>query len=216
MAAEADVFLHNWAPGKAAQLGLDHEDLAAVDTALVYAYTSGWADRLAGAPMGTDFMVQARTGVGEAARPADEPPAPSLMTLLDVLGGLLGAEAVLAGLLLRERTGCGVRVDSSLLGAADVVTAPARARVAAGLDPRRPAGFRRPLPTTDGWIAVPDHAAIPPDVRELSTERALERLRGRGLPAVPVVTDLAGLLSSASISRDEHGAPAVPDPWSFA
>ncbi|MFJ1733449.1 CoA transferase [Streptomyces sp. NPDC088254] len=216
MAADADVFLHNWAPGKAAQLGLDHEHLAVANPALVYAYTSGWADRLPDAPMGTDFMVQARTGVGEAVRPAGEPPAPSLMTLLDVLGGLLGAEAVLAGLLLRERTGRGVRVDSSLLGAADVLTAPARARAAQELDPRRPAGFRRPLRTADGWIALVDHAAVPYEVSELSTERALKRLRDRGLPAVPVVTDLADLLSSGSISRDAHGAPAVPTPWSFA
>ncbi|MFJ2737515.1 MULTISPECIES: CoA transferase [unclassified Streptomyces] len=216
MAAQADVFLHNWAPGKAAELGLDHEHLGAANPALVYAYTSGWAGRLHDAPMGTDFMVQARTGVGEAARPADEPPAPSLMTLLDVLGGLIGAEAVLAGLLLRQRTGAGVRVDSSLLGAADVLTAGARARAAQGLDPRRPAGFRRPLPTTDGWIALPDRSAIPYDVRDLSTAQALERLRGHGVSAVPVVTDLADLLSSGSISHDAHGAPAVPDPWRFA
>ncbi|MFJ4283417.1 CoA transferase [Streptomyces massasporeus] len=216
MAADADVFLHNWAPGKAAELGLDHEHLSAANPALVYAYTSGWAGRLPGAPMGTDFMVQARTGVGEAVRPADEPPAPSLMTLLDVLGGLIGAEAVLAGLLLRQRTGAGVRVDSSLLGAADVLTAPARARAAQGLDPRRPAGFRRPLPTSDGWIALADHCAVPYDMRDLSTAQALERLRERGLSAVPVVTDLAGLLSSGSISRDAHGAPAVPAPWRFA
>lgn len=77
MVADADVFLHNWAPGKAAQLGLDHEHLATVNPALVYAHTSGWADRLPDAPMGTDFMVQARTGVGEAVRPAGEAPAPS-------------------------------------------------------------------------------------------------------------------------------------------
>ncbi|MFF7892592.1 CoA transferase [Streptomyces sp. NPDC007907] len=216
MAAGADVFLHNWAPGKATQLGLDHEHLAAANPALVYAYTSGWAGRLTDAPMGTDFMVQARTGVSEAVRPAGEPPAPSLMTLLDVLGGLLGAEAMLAGLLLRERTGRGVRVDSSLLGAADVLTAPARALAAQGLDPRRPAGFRRPLRTTDGWIALADHCAIPYDVSDLPTDRALERMRERGLPAVPVVTDLADLLFSGSISRDAHGAPAVPTPWSFA
>ncbi|MFF1734636.1 CoA transferase, partial [Streptomyces sp. NPDC058247] len=216
MAADADVFLHNWAPGTAARLGLDREHLAAANSALVYAYTSGWADRLPDAPMGTDFMVQARTGMGEAVRPADEPPAPSLMTLLDVLGGLLGAEAILAGLLLRERTGRGVRVNSSLLGAADVLTAPHRARAARGLDPRRPAGFRRPLRTADGWVALADHSAIPYDVSELSMDQALERLRDRGLAAVPVVTDLADLLSSGPISRDEYGAPAVPDPWSFA
>ncbi|KJY42865.1 acyl-CoA transferase [Streptomyces sp. NRRL B-1568] len=218
MAAEADVFLHNWAPGRAARLGLDREHLAAANPALVYAHTSGWAGRMPNAPMGTDFMVQARTGVGEAARPAGEPPVPSLMTLLDVLGGLLGAEAILAGLLLRERTGRGVRVDSSLLGAADVLTAPAHARAAQGLSPRRPAGFRRPLPTADGWLAPTDADAAGAAVHNLShlpAEQALNVLHSRGLTAVPVITDLADLLSTGTVTRDTHGAPAVPDPWSF-
>ncbi|MCX4694756.1 CoA transferase [Streptomyces sp. NBC_01408] len=223
MAARADVFLHNWAPGKAAELGLDADDLARVNPALVYAYTSGWADRLRDAPMGTDFMVQARTGVGEAVRPRGEAPAPSLMTLLDVLGGLHGAEAVLAGLLLREHTGHGVRVDSSLLGAADTLTAPALRRAARGEDPRRPAGFRHPLVTADGWIAASDGsaaAAAAYDLRELSTCDALAQLSAHGLSATAVTTDLSDLHHDArfagSISRDAHGAPAVPDPWSFA
>ncbi|MEU2828878.1 CoA transferase [Streptomyces lavendulae] len=223
MAAGADVFLHNWAPGKAAELGLDSDDLARVNPALVYAYTGGWADRIADAPMGTDFMVQARTGVGEAVRPEGEIPAPSLMTLLDVLGGLHGTEAVLAGLLLRERTGRGVRVDSSLLGAADTLTAPALARVARGENPRHPAGFRHPLPTADGWIAPSDDSALAAaayDLRELSTPDALARLGSHGLTATAVTTDLSDLHHdprfAGSISRDAHGAPAVCDPWSFA
>ncbi|MFF4099302.1 CoA transferase [Streptomyces sp. NPDC001903] len=223
MAAQADVFLHNWAPGKAAALGLDSTHLAAVNPALVYAYTGGWAGRIPGAPMGTDFMVQARTGVGEAARPQGEPPAPSLMTLLDVLGGLLGAEAVLAGLLLRERSGgAGVRVDSSLLGAADVLTAPALRRALRGEHPRRPAGFRSPLRTADGWIAPTDTCAPATaayDLRELPTAEALGQLRAHGLSATAVTADPADLHHDprfpGSISRDAHGAPAVPDPWSF-
>ncbi|MFJ7268896.1 CoA transferase [Streptomyces sp. NPDC099050] len=293
LAAGADVFLHNWAPGKAAELGLDCADLARVNPALVYAYTGGWGTgRIADPPMGTDFMVQARTGVGEAARPEGEPPAPSLMTLLDVLGGLLGAEAVLAGLLLRERTGRGVRVDSSLLGAADLLTAPALLRARRGERGRRPAGFRTPLRTADGWIAPADadaRAAAEASrvLADLSTEDALRALRARGLTATAVTTDLADLHHDprhdrrhepdpashvsphvgphdsrhvaphvgphdsrhvgphdsrhvgphdgphvsphdsphddphhdprcpGSISRDAHGAAAVPDPWSF-
>lgn len=222
MTAQADVFLHNWAPGKAAALGLDHPDLTAANPGLVYAYTSGWADRLHDAPMGTDFMVQARTGVGAAVRPADEPPAPSLMTLLDVLGALHGTEAVLAGLLLRLRTGHGVRADSSLLGAADTLTAPALRRAARGADPRPPAGFRRPLRTADGWIAPADTCAAEAarhDLDGLSTTDALTRLRGRGLTATPVTTDLARLRDDprfpGAITHDAHGAPAVPDPWSL-
>ncbi|KPC63950.1 acyl-CoA transferase [Streptomyces chattanoogensis] len=225
LVAGADVFLHNWAPGKAEELGLGAGSLASVNPRLVYAYTSGWAGRLPGAPMGTDFMVQARTGVGEAVRPADEPPAPSLMTLIDVLGGLVGAEAVLAGLLLRERTGRGVAVESSLLGAAETLTAPAVRRAAAGRDPRRPAGFRRPLPTADGWLAPADGssaeaAAESARIRELTSHQAVAVLRERGLSATAVITDLTALPEDprlrGAFTRDPHGSLIVPSPWRFA
>ncbi|MEU9337889.1 CoA transferase [Streptomyces sp. NPDC048290] len=177
MAAEADVFLHDWVPGSAAALGLGHADLAAVNSALVHARTPH-------APMA--------------------PP-------LDILGGLLGAEAVLAGLLLRHRTGTGVRVAPSPRAAADLIATATRARA--------PSGFRQPLRTADGWIALPDDetgAAPPPgDLVNLPTETALWQLYERGLSAVPVVTDLAGLLATPHIRRDPHGAPIVPAPWVF-
>ncbi|MFF5213277.1 CoA transferase [Streptosporangium sp. NPDC000396] len=219
----ADVFVHNWAPGTAERLGLDDDDLSVVNPGLVYAYTSGWAGRLADVPMATDFMVQARTGMGEAVRPAGEPPAPSLMTLLDVLGALLGAEAVLAGLLLRERTGHGVRVDSSLLGAAEMLTEPALCRVASGAGPRRPAGFREPLPTADGWVSVADDCAGQVNAVSLTkrdTAEAVASLRRRGVRATAVTTALDKLPSdprfASALTRDVHGAVAVPTPWRFA
>jgi hypothetical protein len=56
------------------------------------------------------------------------------MTLTDVLGGLVCAEGVLAGLLAHERTGRGHRVDSSLLSAAHLL----RRRPAAPRHPRVP------------------------------------------------------------------------------
>jgi len=225
LAAGADVFLHNWAPGKAEQLGLGPDHLAAVNAGLVYVYTSGWAGRLADVPMGTDFMVQARTGVGEAARPVDEAPAPSLMTLLDVLGGLLGAEAVLGGLLLRARTGRGVHVESSLLGAAETLTAPALHRAASGGGARRPAAFRRPSPTADGWIAPSDDSAAAvcgrsAELRQLTSQQALDALRADGLSATAVTTDLGALPHdprlAGAFTRDPLGSLVVPSPWRFA
>ncbi|WEB44622.1 CoA transferase [Streptomyces yunnanensis] len=224
LVAGADVFLHNWAPGRAERFGLDADHLAAVNPRLVHAYTSGWGGHLPGAPMGTDFMVQARTGVGEAARPADEPTAPSLMTLIDVLGGLLGAEAVLAALLLRERTGHGVRVESSLLGAAETLTAPALRRAGVGREPRRPAGFRRPLPTADRWIAPADDSARTANTQSghlarLSSHEAVAVLRDQGLTATVVTTDLAALPTDprlrGALTRDPHGSLVVPSPWRF-
>ncbi|MEU8205861.1 CoA transferase [Streptosporangium sp. NPDC049046] len=226
LVADADVFVHNWAPGTAERLGLDDRDLSAVNPALVYVYTSGWAGRLADVPLGTDFMVQARTGVGEAVRPAGEPAAPSLMTLLDVLGGLLGAEAVLAGLLLRERDGRAVRVDSSLLGAAELLTGPALRRAADGGRARAPEGFRRPLRTTDGWVSVADDstgqvgATSLNEITAMTSAEALASLRRRGLRATAVTTSLEALPAdprfAAALARDEHGALAVPAPWRFA
>ncbi|MBM7775539.1 crotonobetainyl-CoA:carnitine CoA-transferase CaiB-like acyl-CoA transferase [Actinokineospora baliensis] len=139
----ADVFLHNWAPGNAERWGLTAADLPGT----VHVHTSGWADAPEDdLPIGTDFMVQARTGLADLVRPLDEVAAPSMMTLVDVLGGLIGAEATLVGLLARRATGRGVSVRSSLLGAATALSR--------GVSGRRPVGFRRPVDGQVGGVPV--------------------------------------------------------------
>jgi crotonobetainyl-CoA:carnitine CoA-transferase CaiB-like acyl-CoA transferase len=121
LVAGADVFLHNWAPGRAAAYRLDTGDLAAVRAGLVYAHASGWGGALgADPPKGTDYLVQAHSGLAARVWP-DHRLAPSLFTLTDVLGGLVCAAGVLAGLLAVLRTGRPQRVDSSLLSAAGLL-----------------------------------------------------------------------------------------------
>lgn len=123
---EADVFVQNWAPGKAEHYRLDAEHLHRIRPELVYAQASAWGPNVASteAPLGTDFMVQAHSGLAEI---LGEPgaPRPSLMTLLDLLGAHLCIEGVLAGLAHRYLHRRGARVTSSLLGAADVLLAEA-------------------------------------------------------------------------------------------
>lgn len=225
LVSSADVFLHNWAPGKAENFGLGAEDLASVRSGLVYAYTSGYAGRIQDPPLGTDFMVQARTGLGEVIRPEDQPPAPSLMALVDVLGGLLGAHAILGALLDRERTGRACQVESCLLAAADLLQADAVRAVNEGGTGRQPAGFRRPLRTADGWCAPSDQDASSAArhahrLREISTVDAIGLLREHGLHAAPVTDDLATLPAdprfAAVIAPDKHRCPAVQSPWSFS
>lgn len=119
LVADAHVFLHNWAPGKVTQWALDDTDLVRTRPDLVYAWASGWF----GAPgrdhpQGTDFLVQARTGMAARLAVPGDSPTGSLMTLTDVLGALVCVEAVLAALLARLRTGRGQRTDSSLYSAA--------------------------------------------------------------------------------------------------
>ncbi|MFE6197588.1 CoA transferase [Streptomyces sp. NPDC057838] len=225
----ADVFLHNWAPGKAARLGLDAGDLCAARPGLVYAWASGWGGALGPEPpVGTDYLVQAHSGLAAALRPAHEPPAPSLMTLTDVLGGLVCAQGVLAALLARLRTGRGSRVDSSLYSAACLVP---RAR-------RRPGATGRPLRTRDGYLwpgpwdrarphrlapafglpAGADAEAIARRARTLPTAAWLPGLAAAGVPATPVCTGLAGLARdprfAPALTVGEYAAPLAP--WEFS
>ncbi|MFJ6562191.1 CoA transferase [Streptomyces sp. NPDC091412] len=145
---DADVFLHNWAPGKAAAWHLDATDLAGVRPGLVYARASGWGEALGPTPpLGTDYLVQAGSGLAGLTARHGEPPTPSLMTLLDVLGGLVCAEGVLAALAARstggrDRHGSAplLRVDTSLLSAATVLT-----RHGSGAAPSRRPGPSVPL-----------------------------------------------------------------------
>lgn len=94
--ADADVFLHNWAPGRAESWHLTAADLAAVRPGPVYAAASGWGSHLGDhPPLSTDYVVQAHSGLAAALSPPHEAPAPSLMTMTDVLGGLVCARGVL-------------------------------------------------------------------------------------------------------------------------
>ncbi|WP_308288493.1 CoA transferase [Streptomyces macrolidinus] len=222
LAATADVFLHNWAPGKAGRLGLDSEDLR---PGLVYAWASGFGDTLGERPpLGTDYLAQVHSGLAAAVRPADEPPAPSLMTLTDVLGGLVCAQGVLAALAARERTGRGGRVDSSLVSAAALIPRPAH-RV-------HWTPWDRPLATADGHLYLGPEARARPeamrrlfdraDAKSLTTQEWTRRLAEAGLTATPVRTDLAVLAHDPAF----RSAIAPPDPvtgharpyapWEFA
>ena len=184
LATEYDVFLHNWAPGKAEQLGLSG---AGLPPGIIYIHTSGWAGAdLTDLPPGTDFMVQARTGLAELVGPPDTPAAPSLMTILDVLGGVLGAEAAIIGLLRRRAVGGGVAVESSLLSASNIL----RRHACAGM----PAGTRQPFRMDGQWVvtdASGGTAHVTTDLTELLDD-----------PRFATV-----------IGRDDHGCPALAMPW---
>lgn len=200
LAASAEVFLHNWAPGRDRAWRLTAADLAAVRPGLVYAAASGWGPRPGPRPpLGTDFVVQARSGLAAAVRPPGEPPAPSLMTLVDVLGGLVCAQGVLAALVARERAGAGRAVHTSLVSAA-------------GLVPRRRGERLGPVRTLDGHVVLSRPA---PEVVGTAPEREptaalLDRLGAHGVAAVAVAAD------PGALARDPRVAPALAGPpWEF-
>jgi len=105
-ALDADVFVHNLAPGRAEAYNLDRAGNR------VYAHADGWGDTLGpNPPIGTDYLVQAYSGL--SARQ------PSLLTLTDVFGGLVATTGILGALLAPGRH----RLHSSLLSGASVLAA---------------------------------------------------------------------------------------------
>ena len=169
--ASAHVFLHNWPPGRSERLGLGADELAADHPSLVHVHTGGWADALpAPQPLGTDFLVQAHSGVAALVNGPGEPPAPSLMTITDVLGGIIGAEGAVAALLALVRTGTGVRSETALVDAARLLRdstrlqGPARPR-----DPDSPRHRDRDSRRYGDRVAA---AAVTVDLAAMAADRA--------------------------------------------
>ncbi|SOD41137.1 CoA transferase [Nitrosovibrio sp. Nv4] len=128
LAEHADVFLHNWAPGKAVLLNLDHEALTAINPSLVYVYAGGWATDSAAnvsssSMPGTDFMAQAYSGVAKKIAEASGIRGGSLFTVLDVLGGVVAAQGITIALLNRCMNNVGAKVTSSLMSSATLLCA---------------------------------------------------------------------------------------------
>ena len=213
----ADVFLHNWRPGKAAEWGLEFDDLARCRPGLVYAGVSGWGDRAdVRHLLGTDFLVQAYAGLGEWLHAEDEPPFPSRMILCDLFGALVATEGVLAGLHRRQRAGRAQEVRSSLLAGAMALQAhvlddPGRHRPAWGpLD--------RPLPTAGGHLMADDATAVAGHLHERTAAQWEDELLAAGIPAAVVCEHLASVPADPRLSdlfEPVGGGFAPRSPWSF-
>ncbi|MGA5810837.1 CoA transferase [Streptomyces cellulosae] len=222
--AQADVFLHNWPQGRAERLQLSAEDLWRIRPSLIYAHADGWAPH-AGPAMprvASDWSAQTHSGLAVSLRSAGEQPAASGVTVLDILGGHISAEAVLAALLHRQITGQARAVYTSLLAGAQLLL-PHRAA---------PSPVFHPLPTADGYLAV--HSAtstrralrLSPDADRQAVIHALSRhpahYWAKELPAAGAVCTL--VRSPADIIADPVHAPhltrehalLVRAPWSFA
>ncbi|MCG3752920.1 CaiB/BaiF CoA-transferase family protein [Amycolatopsis sp. Poz14] len=115
--ARADVFVQNLAPGAAARLGFGAEELRAGHPELVAVDLSGYG---AGGPReqrkAYDMLVQAEAGLIGITGTPDTPVKTGIPTS-DIASGMYCAQAVLAALLRRWRTGQGATVEVSMLEA---------------------------------------------------------------------------------------------------
>src|SRR5919201_601518 len=113
LAMESDVVVENFKPGVAARLGVGHEQLRAAKPALVYASVSGYGQSHP-EMAGYDQIAQGTSGLMSLTGPPGGPPTKVGIPIGDVAAGMFAAQAIMAALLARARTGAGAHIDVAL------------------------------------------------------------------------------------------------------
>ena len=115
LAREGDVLMENWRPGVADRLGVGHAHLLALNPKLIYCSvtafgsTGPYVDR-----PGFDPLLQAMGGL-MTLQGFGGPPQYLRTAPTDYYTAAIAAQAVLAALFVRQRTGRGQRIETSLL-----------------------------------------------------------------------------------------------------
>ncbi len=160
LASAGDVVIENFRPGTMERLGLGFETLRKANDRLVYCGISGFgrSGPEANRP-GYDLILQGESGVMDITGDADGPPTKVGTSIADLVTGLYAAQAVLAALAQRQRTGKGGRVDVSMLDSmASLLTFNAGMYYTSGKSPKR-RGNAHPtispyetFQASDGWF----------------------------------------------------------------
>ncbi|MGA2128347.1 MAG: CoA transferase [Xanthobacteraceae bacterium] len=115
MAAKADVFVENFAPGAIERLGLGYDVVREINPGIVYAQVKGFGT---GGPfennLAFDMIAQATGGVMSITGERDGPPLKPGVTLGDTGTGMLLAISILAALYRRKGTGAGERIEIAM------------------------------------------------------------------------------------------------------
>ncbi len=113
---EADVFIHNFRPGVEQRLGYGYETLSQRNPRLIYVGVSAFGERGPYAHRrGYDLLFQSISGVLGKRRTAEGVPIASSTWVSDTSAPMAMAYGIALALLVRERTGRGQRVETSLL-----------------------------------------------------------------------------------------------------
>ena len=143
--AQADVLVENFRPATMDRLGLGYEALAVRYPRLIYCSISGFGQTGPRAPdAGYDAVMQAEGGLMSVTGAADGPPFRLGVAIADIATGMFAAQAILAALVARDRTGRGQHVDVAMLDSvAALLTYQAGIFFATGTTPPR-MGNRHP------------------------------------------------------------------------
>lgn len=116
LAEQSDIVIASYRPGSPERLGADPETLRTLNPKLLYGHVTGYGPDDPRA--GYDAVIQAESGFMHMNGSPDGPPTKMPVALMDVLAAHQLKEALLIGLLRRERTGKGDYFPVSLMQAA--------------------------------------------------------------------------------------------------
>ena len=138
MVMQADVFLHNLAPGALAKRGFDGELLRRENPKLITCEITGYGSTgQAAKKKAYDFLVQAESGIC-AVSGTEADPARVGISICDISSGLTAFSAILRALIQRGRTGQGIDISISMFDVmADFMNFPLLAHRYLGRAPAR-------------------------------------------------------------------------------
>lgn len=162
LAMQSDILIENFRPGTTERWGLGYEQLREINPRLIYCTISAvGSDGPDSNRSGVDLLMQAYGGLMSITGEEHGAPVRVGTSVVDLTAGANAVQGILAALYLRERTGKGQRIESSLLeGQVSWLTYHAVAYFASGEAPGRLGSFHASVapygafPTNDGYLVV--------------------------------------------------------------
>ncbi|MBD9405778.1 CoA transferase [Acidovorax sp. ACV02] len=120
---QCDVVVQNFKTGGAEKLGLGYEQLKAIKPDLIYCSVAGYDSSGPEAKRpGYDLVIQGEAGLMAINGEASQPPLKFGVAAVDMMTGMYAAQAVLAALFRRERTGKGRHIEMALYDCGLMIT----------------------------------------------------------------------------------------------
>jgi crotonobetainyl-CoA:carnitine CoA-transferase CaiB-like acyl-CoA transferase len=162
MVAEVDMTIENFRPGTMERWGLGYEELRAINPRLIHcAISAVGSDGPDKDRAGVDLLMQAYGGLMSLTGEEGRAPVRVGTSVADLTAGANAVQGILLALFVRERTGKGQRVESSLLeGQVSWLTYHAVSYFASGEVPQRLGSSHASVapygayPTRDGFLIV--------------------------------------------------------------
>jgi crotonobetainyl-CoA:carnitine CoA-transferase CaiB-like acyl-CoA transferase len=162
LAREADILVENFKTGDLKRYGLDYESLKPLNPRLIYLSITGFGHTGPRAQEpGYDAAIQGYTGIMSVTGEPEGPPMKVGVAWIDVMTGMMGAVAVLAALLERERSGEGQHIDLSLFDVGLFAMANlGESYLLTGIPPKRLGNAHAQIvpygafPAQDGWLIL--------------------------------------------------------------